>query len=215
MISICFDDGYKDNVTNAVPILDTYNFKATFYVTYENLSKKNFMTINDLRLIQLKGHEVGSHSMSHPNLFFCTKRRREKEILNSKIFLENEGLEIKTFAYPFGWYNKSSINTVSGSGYIGARSFRPFHGLNTNLSNKFKLSTLVITRNTNIKNIYRWIEKSINNKNVWLIITFHSVNDSPTYWGSKPYFLEEICKKIVSLKDNTVTVKDGIIKLYD
>ena len=39
-LAITFDDGYKDNLTNAVPILEKFNVPATIYVTTRFLENK-------------------------------------------------------------------------------------------------------------------------------------------------------------------------------
>ncbi len=43
---ITFDDGYKDNLTNALPILKKFNYKATVFVVSNKLGKYNDWDIN-------------------------------------------------------------------------------------------------------------------------------------------------------------------------
>ena len=33
VVAVTFDDGYKDNLTHALPILEQYNIPATIYIT--------------------------------------------------------------------------------------------------------------------------------------------------------------------------------------
>ena len=39
LATICFDDGYKDNFSYALPILDKYNVKASFYIVTDCIDK--------------------------------------------------------------------------------------------------------------------------------------------------------------------------------
>ena len=39
---ITFDDGYKDLIINALPLLKKYNFKATCFIVSDLIGKKMF-----------------------------------------------------------------------------------------------------------------------------------------------------------------------------
>jgi peptidoglycan/xylan/chitin deacetylase (PgdA/CDA1 family) len=74
-----FDDDWKGQFTYAVPILEKYGFKASFFVTcgcptYQNLTFCNHaegnsaMTWEDIRLLSELGHDIQSHGMSHKDV---------------------------------------------------------------------------------------------------------------------------------------------------
>src|SRR5215217_6158514 len=78
-IILNFDDDWKGQFTYAVPILEKYGFKATFFVTtgcltYQNSSFCNnaggdsAMTWEDIRSLSELGHDIQSHGMSHKDL---------------------------------------------------------------------------------------------------------------------------------------------------
>ena len=77
---ITFDDGYKDNLLNALPILKKYNFVSTCFVVNDmigkfnlwdndkkNFNKKELMNENDINEWLKNGQKIGSHSSSHKN----------------------------------------------------------------------------------------------------------------------------------------------------
>ena len=48
-IIITFDDGMLSQFTYAKPILDKYNFKATFYIICNSIDKENRMNWNNIQ----------------------------------------------------------------------------------------------------------------------------------------------------------------------
>ncbi|MEZ0322872.1 MAG: polysaccharide deacetylase family protein [Hydrogenothermaceae bacterium] len=129
-IVITFDDGYKDFMENALPILKKYNFKAVVFIVvnlvgsynkwdWEKLNvKKYLMDWKDIEYIHKEGIEIGSHTLTHPFLTKIDRKEAKKEIESSKKILEDRlGVEIKSFCYPYGDYNREIRDLVEESGY--------------------------------------------------------------------------------------------------
>ena len=136
-MAITFDDGYQDNLTKALPLLEKYNLPATIFITTGHIGEKAnfdwdkkypeddrafFLTEEEIRT--LAKHpliDIGAHTETHPNLANLKQEEQKKEILNSKNKLEEiTGKEIKTFAYPFGGtydFNKTTKGIVKESGF--------------------------------------------------------------------------------------------------
>ena len=100
--------------------------KATFFLIpcLREFEGKPLLTIYPqlIRKISMWGHEIGSHSCTHPDLTMISSLEIEKELELSKKYLEKMlGLKIKTFAYPYGKYNDNLIKLVSKY-YESARS---------------------------------------------------------------------------------------------
>jgi cellulose synthase/poly-beta-1,6-N-acetylglucosamine synthase-like glycosyltransferase len=76
-LALTFDDGPSDDYT--IPILNIlkkYNVKATFFVVGENA--ESFPSI--IKRMWSEGHEIGSHTFTHPNLGNVSKRRTMLEL---------------------------------------------------------------------------------------------------------------------------------------
>jgi hypothetical protein len=65
---ITFDDGWKNQYQNAFPVLKKYNFRATFFVVVTYIGGSALMNWKELRELIENKMEIGSHSMTHPNL---------------------------------------------------------------------------------------------------------------------------------------------------
>jgi peptidoglycan/xylan/chitin deacetylase (PgdA/CDA1 family) len=134
LIGITFDDGYKDFLQTALPILDKYGFSATLFVVADMLGKENdwvhwyrprpklkLLEAADLRVIAERGVEIGSHGMSHPKLPELDRESLEREVSDSRQLLgEVLGEDVEGFAYPYGILDETSIRAVRGAGYAYA-----------------------------------------------------------------------------------------------
>ena len=64
-IILTFDDGYKDNYTEMLPILEAHGMTAVVYVITNELGKAGYMTVDELKDMQRRGIEIGSHTSDH------------------------------------------------------------------------------------------------------------------------------------------------------
>ena len=125
-VVITFDDGYRDNLKNAFPILEEFGFRATVFCVGSRIGEEGYLTRPDLRQMQEGGWEIGSHTLSHPDLRSLDIGLKWREIAESKSFLEEFlDLEIDFFCYPFGFYDEESVALVQKAGYRGACTNRP------------------------------------------------------------------------------------------
>lgn len=113
-IAITFDVNWGDDKTNEIlDILDKYNAKATFYIIglwCDDYPEK-------VKEITKRGHEIGNHSNKHPDYTTMTKANiiKDLEIANAKI-LGLTGESPKTFRFPSGAYNDSSMEAIESAG---------------------------------------------------------------------------------------------------
>jgi peptidoglycan/xylan/chitin deacetylase (PgdA/CDA1 family) len=59
------------------------------------------MNWDEVKQLYEEGHDIGSHSMDHLDLNKLSTKDLEYEIGESKECLEDHGMEVTSFAYPF------------------------------------------------------------------------------------------------------------------
>ncbi len=115
-VSYTWDDNTAKQLTVAKPIFDNYGFKTTFFITTNwGPNWAAFQTAST------DGHEVASHSKSHPNFGNLDETQRLEELEGSKnaINANISGNQCLTFAYP---YCVVGDNAQTESLYISART---------------------------------------------------------------------------------------------
>jgi peptidoglycan/xylan/chitin deacetylase (PgdA/CDA1 family) len=124
VVILTFDDGYESQYSNAKPILDKYGFKATFYIVCNYVgSGDNRMTWEEIKSLQQEGHDIASHTMNHDDLSKLTPQGVEYEVAQSKQCLLEQGINPKSFAYPFnGGSDDPSVISAVASHYDLART---------------------------------------------------------------------------------------------
>ncbi|WP_242953964.1 polysaccharide deacetylase family protein [Clostridium felsineum] len=119
-VLITFDDGYEDDYKNVYPILKKYNFHATMFIITGYLDKGTvYLKSNEVKEMSDNGIDIEGHTVSHPYLDKLTYNNQLKQLEESKIKLENVCKKtVRFIAYPYGAYNKDTINAEKKLGYI-------------------------------------------------------------------------------------------------
>ena len=218
IVSVAFDDGWENQYTAAFPVLTTYNIPASFYVISGTVANHEYgyLTSADILDLQSHGNEIGAHTVHHcnltliPSLTACAfppeggTTTVADEILNSKLYIDNLGANVTTFAYPNGGYDDTIKSLVQTNGMIAARSIDA--GFNTRFSDKFALKTQVVDTTVPMQTIKGWIDSAAAN-NTWLILTFHQVaplaelQSNNDEGGVTPQDFQEIMSYIASVRD--------------
>lgn len=128
-VHLTFDDGYKDVMTNALPLIEKIKVKATMFVLadYKKADRTELdnsleiIDYNQVQFLRTKGWEIGCHTKTHANLANITDSQLQEEIIGSKKLLEKKlGFPVKYFAYPKGIYSNRIVDFVEKAGYKAA-----------------------------------------------------------------------------------------------
>lgn len=161
VVGITFDDGYLNNLTNALPTLQKHGFTSTCYVVDGLLGQTNvwdaqigiaqtpLMTAEQLLQWQIGGQEVGAHTQHHIDLTHSEDIRSRREIAFSKPFLEQLlGKLVQHFCYPYGKFETWHSDMVQVAGYATATT--TVRGRVFDATNMLKLPRVPVLRSTSL-----------------------------------------------------------------
>jgi peptidoglycan/xylan/chitin deacetylase (PgdA/CDA1 family) len=130
---LTFDDGYKDNLHNALPILREFGFTATCYLVADCIGAHNrwdsaklgvekpLMDLGEIRAWLDGGMHVGSHTLSHPHLPQLNSAEKRREIVESRAQLESLlSVPIEHLCYPYGEHDADCVAAAEQAGYRSA-----------------------------------------------------------------------------------------------
>jgi peptidoglycan/xylan/chitin deacetylase (PgdA/CDA1 family) len=117
-IVLTFDDGFIGNYLFAFDILKRYGFKATFFITVDDVSKDRYMSWEQLSVLYKNGHLIQSHTMTHAMLGECEENQITYELEASKKVIEDKiGSPVKYLSLPYGSLNERVIKIAKQIGY--------------------------------------------------------------------------------------------------
>lgn len=114
-IIITFDDVTECQLLYAVPLLEKYQLKASFFIPFSFVGnfdywiegKEKIMSVDQLKGLNSNLIELGYHSFEHKRYSSLSKEELEADFIKSNDFIKKNQLDIKpVLAYPFGNYAK-------------------------------------------------------------------------------------------------------------
>ena len=136
-VVITFDDGFRDCLRHAAPLLHDAGLGATMYVVAGLLGKTSrwmepegvdlpLVSVAEARELEQAGIACQSHALTHPSLARLGTPRIARELSESRRVLEDElGHEIRHLAYPHGSFDDRVRAEAEQAGYLSACTTQP------------------------------------------------------------------------------------------
>ena len=169
-LMITADDGYKDNLTRMLPLLEKYDMKATVFIVSDEThnrwdtdhptnpdTKVDLLTADEIRALDQSGRvEIGGHTLSHAKLDELSPEAQRHEIVENKKQLEEIlGHSMASFAYPFGNLNESAKREAQAAGY--ALAFATDSGPRAMHQDRFQIRRIAVFPRTDVFGLWRKI----------------------------------------------------------
>jgi len=120
-VVLTFDDGYTDNIDEAMPILNKYGFKATLFIISDMVGNDRYMNWDQIKTLKNNNWDLGGHTINHPNLVSLSLDDAKIQIEKCKSDIEkNTGSKVTFFSYPAGKFDENVTSLVKNAGYSGA-----------------------------------------------------------------------------------------------
>lgn len=128
--ALTFDDGFANVLRHGLGPLQRHGFRAIQFLVADRLGGNNewevlegevreaLMDAAQVRDWLAAGHEIGSHTLTHPHLTRLSPGESREEIFSSKKKLEDLfGVPIRHFCHPYGDWNAAVRDLVVEAGY--------------------------------------------------------------------------------------------------
>ncbi|WP_424213277.1 polysaccharide deacetylase family protein [Streptomyces sp. BI20] len=136
LVGLTFDDGYRDFLEHALPLLARHRCTATLFVLPGRLGtdnawdplgpRKPLLDADEVREAAAAGTEIGSHGMLHRHLTGLPDAELTAELVDSRAALtELTGRAPEGFCYPYGSLDRRVLEATRAAGYAWAVGIDP------------------------------------------------------------------------------------------
>lgn len=173
IVTLTFDDGSRQNIDTVLPLFDELGFKSTHCYMTEPLEGNTKERDRVLEFFE-HGHEICSHSVSHPNFTKLSPEELTYELTHSRAYLEKiTGEPIVNVAAPFGAYNQNVLDEMRKYYYIHRSVNEGYNAKNNLQPYRLKVQNMLI--GTTLEEFQGWVQKAME-ENLWLILVYHKVD---------------------------------------
>ena len=121
-VVLTFDDGYRSVYSNAVPLLRRLHWPGVLYLALGSTRNPDGVSRAQVeRMVRDDGWELGSHTISHPDLTTLGRKRLREETAGARDLIRRWFHRTpRDFCYPLGRYNRTVIRALRRAGYLTA-----------------------------------------------------------------------------------------------
>ena len=213
ILTLSFDDGITQD-ERFINLLNKYGLKCTFNLNSELLGKDGYLMIQGKKINHTKiapelikdiykGHEVASHTLTHPNLTTLSPEEVVRQVEDDRRKLSDlVGYEVQGFAYPCGGINSNRVVADIIKNKTPVKYARTIvHSYNFDVQKDLFLFKPTASLTKNKEKLLELCDEFLNSSSDELQLFYiwgHSYElDVDDDWE----FFEEVCRKLAGRED--------------
>jgi peptidoglycan/xylan/chitin deacetylase (PgdA/CDA1 family) len=117
-VVLTFDDGWRESVDTAGPILESHGYEAMLFITTDLIGRPHFLARSQMDRLPRHVFRIGSHGQSHRLLSQLAAHDIHEELAGSKAYLEDVmGCAVDALSVPGGAYDDRVQHIAAEVGY--------------------------------------------------------------------------------------------------
>ena len=126
-VVITFDNGYRSQYTQALPVLRRMGWVADENIQLSGLPpSQGGLTDDQIRGLVKAGWELDTQGISHADLIRLGSTELHYQVATSREIIRRRfGVPVNWFCYPSGHYDATVIAAVRAAGYVGSTTVVP------------------------------------------------------------------------------------------
>ncbi len=206
VVSLTFDDGNANNYQVRGALAEN-NLHATFYIVSGLTGTQGYMTEEELQGLYEDGNEIGGHTLNHTKLSQVRGADLKREVCQDRVNLLAYNFEVKSFAYPYGFYDEESKKAIAECGYNNARIVTGGPENISTPSDTYALKALpYIVKDTFFPKMVRYITETAKDGG-WVIFTFHHVCNKCDQYAVTPDAFFKLAQWLGEQQQNGLIIK--------
>jgi peptidoglycan/xylan/chitin deacetylase (PgdA/CDA1 family) len=198
VVSLEFDHAFADAL-RGVALVHNHGMPATLFAMSGRVGQPGYLTYPQLVALQAQGDEVGGHTAHHPDLSKLKPAEQRSEICDDRAALQQAGLEVTDFSYPFGYFNAATPGIVRSCGYESARQAGGLRSRSRCQGSCSAAETIAprrvyatrsadsVRETTSVATLERYVTRARRSGGGWVQLVFHHVCDRcDSYAVSEP-----------------------------
>lgn len=202
LLTLTFDDGHEENATTALPVLNKFGFKTTQCFATSFIEGQSKQVIDGVLAFKNSGHEICSHTVTHPFLTTVSASALTYELQHSKQYLQSlAGNTVNNFATPYGDYNAKVVDETKKF-YRSHRSVDEGYNSKDNFD-IYNLRVQNILDTTTPQQVAAWIAQAQTDK-TWLVLVYHRIANDP---GPYDAYISVFEQQMAAIASSGIIVK--------
>ena len=201
IVSFVFDDFPRSALLEGGSILQQYGVCGTYYVSLGLMGRElpcgpGFLS-KDLEHALTAGHELGCHTFAHCHSWDTKPRVFEQSIIENKRVLQGliPGATFKTLSYPIA-HPRPGTKRSAGRHFVCCRGEGGSYNIGATDANNLQACFLEKNKE-NPEALKRLVDENSRSRG-WLIFATHDIAETPTLFGCRPAFFDDIVRYVVA-----------------